>query len=148
MQGEVLAIYLFPERGSAPQEVSEAEAVAGVGLRGDQPRAERRALSLIAQESWEAALAEIGEPVTGLQAGTRRANLLVRGIDLSATIGRRLRIGATQVAIHAETKPCQLMDQQRAGLRSALEPEMRGGVNGSIEVGGTIRVGDAVVAIE
>lgn len=140
-QGKVLEIHIYPAPGSPPTPLQEAEAVASVGLQGDQHRSEKRALSLLSREAWERALAEVGDE---LPACTRRANLFVEGIELMSTIGKRLRIGEVEMIVQGETKPCDLMEKQRAGLRAALTPEMRGGVNGTIEVGGRIRVGDSV----
>ena len=144
-QGKVLEIHIYSQPRSPATSLPEVEAMAGVGLRGDHPRKERRHLTLLSNEAWDQALAEMGDD---LPACTRRANLVVEGIDLRQTIGKRLLIGEVETLVLAETQPCDLMEQQRAGLRAALTPEMRGGVNGTIEVGGTIRVGDAVSVCE
>lgn len=145
-QGTVVGIYLFPERGSAPVEVQEAEATPGIGLKGDQHRHPSRALSLLSKESWQQAIAEVGDQ--SLVPSTRRANVVISGIDLSQTIGKSLRIGEVEMQVNGETKPCELMDKQRIGLRTALEPEMRGGVNGAVEKPGIIRIGDTVAVLD
>ena len=41
-------------------------------------------------------------------------------------------------------KPCRLMDEQHPGLQDALRSRWGGGAFGTVERGGTIRVGDPV----
>lgn len=102
-----------------------------------------RAITLLSREAWSDTCADLG---ADLPWKTRRANLLVAGIDLPSTIGKRVQIGEVRILVHGESKPCNLMDQQHAGLREALKPHGRGGVFGEILEGGTIRIGDAVRA--
>jgi MOSC domain-containing protein YiiM len=75
---------------------------------------------------------------------TRRANLLIAGIDLAAAVGRRLQVGSCRFAIGGETTPCERMDELHPGLRHVLVPHMRGGVWGQVLQGGPLRVGDSV----
>lgn len=77
----------------------------------------------------------------------RRANLVVRGLDLGPLVGRRLRIGGAEMLVRGETVPCDLMELQAVGLREALSPRMRGGVFGPVERSGRIRLGDLVVVV-
>jgi MOSC domain-containing protein YiiM len=75
---------------------------------------------------------------------TRRANVLVSGIDLRASRGRVLRLGGTKIRIGGEVKPCERMEEAVAGLRALMYPEWKGGAFGEIVGGGTVSVGDAV----
>jgi MOSC domain-containing protein YiiM len=75
---------------------------------------------------------------------TRRANLLVEGIPLAHTEGRRLQIGGLLLEITGECDPCQRMDQAKPGLQDALTPDWRGGVLCRVLEGAEIKVGDAV----
>ena len=79
---------------------------------------------------------------------TRRANVLTEGIDLAATIGKRLRIGEVEIDVHDETRPCKLMDELCPGLRQALKPDKRGGVVGEVVRPGVIHVADTVTLLE
>lgn len=142
--GVIEAIYVYPAPRAAPIPLAEAEAIPGVGLRQDRPRRAPREVTLLAREAWEAATVCVGR---ALPAHTRRANLVVCGLPLAAAIGRRLRVGGAVLRICGVTDPCARMDEAAAGLRAALEPECRGGVFGTVEVGGTLAVGDPV-AIE
>ena len=144
-QGRAEEILVYPERRGAARECREVIAVAGVGLEGDHRRNPSRAVTLLSVEGWEEAMAKIG---AGLPPRARRANLVVRGLDLGALAGRRLRVGGAEMVVRGETVPCERMDMQRAGLQEALRLEMRGGVFGPVERSGLIRLGDAVSVVE
>jgi MOSC domain-containing protein YiiM len=100
-----------------------------------------RQVTLLDIGQWQAVLAELG---IDLPWYTRRANLLIAGIDLQATVGRRVQIGACRLAIGGETVPCDRMDELHPGLRRVLTPHMRGGVWGKVLQGGPLHVGDSV----
>ncbi len=139
--GKVVSIYLYPQRGGESVEVNEAVAVVDKGLEGDQPRHINRQVTLLSLEAWEAATAELGEE---LPPCTRRANVILSGVDLAPTIGKRIQIGAVRVEVRGETKPCHVMDAARQGLKDALTPNLRAGVYGAVLEGGRVVVGDAV----
>src|SRR5882672_4371924 len=73
---------------------------------------------------------------------TRRANVLIEGIDLPAAVGRRLQVGACRFAIGGETTPCERMNEIQPDLRRLLTPALRGGVWGKVLQGGALHVGD------
>jgi MOSC domain-containing protein YiiM len=133
----------------APMEVLDAadlsvEAGVGGDFRGRlKPGARnRRQVSLIERSDWDAATAEIG---AALPWQTRRANLLVEGLDLPQQGGARLRIGATAlVEITVECDPCFRMEQIAPGLEAALTPDWRGGALARVLEGGRIAVGDTI----
>jgi MOSC domain-containing protein YiiM len=97
---------------------------------------------LLAEEAWADATAELR---ADLPPSTRRANLLLFGIDLEETRGRVLKIGPACLRIWFECAPCHQMDEACSGLRQALHPHWRGGACAEILEGGEIRVGDEVV---
>ena len=119
--------------------VGEAELIPGRGLRGSADQGGKRQITIIAEESWEEAEEELGMFV---DPSARRANVMIRGIDLIDSRGKLLRLGDCTIRIYGETRPCHLMDEAQEGLRNALKPRWRGGVFGEIIDGGTIRVGD------
>ena len=116
--------------------------VAGRGVEGSADRGGRRQVTILEREVWEALVRELGS-----DAGpeTRRANVLVSGIDLRASRGRVLRLGGTRIRVGGEVKPCERMEEAVAGLRALMYPEWRGGAFGQILDGGIVAVGDAVV---
>jgi MOSC domain-containing protein YiiM len=117
------------------------ELVAGRGVEGSADRGGRRQVTIIEREVWESLMRELGS-----DAGpeTRRANVLVSGIDLRASRGRVLRLGDTRIRIAGEVKPCERMEEAVPGLRALMYPQWKGGAFGQILDGGAVSVGDAV----
>jgi|SRR5712691_2646236 len=138
--GEIVSIWIKRAHRGPMDRVPEAELVAGRGLRGSADQGGKRHITVITEESWDDAQEELGVEV---DPSARRANVLLRGIDLESSRGQLLRLGECVVRVYGETRPCHLMDEAQEGLRNALKPNWRGGVFGEIVEGGTIRVGDA-----
>ena len=115
------------------------ELIAGRGVDGSADRGGRRQVTLLEREVWDSLMRELGS-----DAGpeTRRANVLVAGIDLRASRGRVLRLGAARVRIVGEVKPCERMEEAVAGLSALMRPDWRGGAFGEVLDGGTVAVGD------
>lgn len=82
------------------------------------------------------------EVAADVDPSARRANVLLRGLDLENSRGRLLRLGECVIRNFGEMRPCELMDEAQPGLRRALATRWRGGTFGEIVTGGTIRVGD------
>ena len=123
--------------------VSIDDGVAGNG-RGkvDPGKPGRRQISLIEQESWDAALALLG---LELPWHVRRANLLVAGLRLPRAEGAIIAIGESlRLMVTCECDPCSRMDEIAPGLREALLPDWRGGVLARVIAGGEIALGDAI----
>jgi MOSC domain-containing protein YiiM len=143
--GEVVAIYIGPER-QLPQPVEEAEAHAGKGLAGnryywpDGDAPAGNALTLIEEEALAAFHEESGIELT---AQASRRNVLTRGIDLNALVGKRFRVGDVECEGIELCEPC-------AHLASLTHPGVlrgmvhRAGLNAEILTDGKISVGDAV----
>ena len=130
------------EASRAPmKEQQQVEVTTRQGIVQDYRGTGLRQVTLLDLGQWQEVLAELG---IDLPWYTRRANLLIVGIDLPATVGRRLQIGTCRFAICGETTPCQRMDELHPGLRQILSPGLRGGVWGQVLQGGPLRVGDSV----
>jgi MOSC domain-containing protein YiiM len=139
MQGEVVALWLKRFKGGPMDAVMFTEAVAGQGLAGNANQGGRRQVTIIDEGRWREATAEVGVDV---DPSARRANVMLRGIDLEKSQGRSLRIGPCVIHIFNETRPCEQMDDAQPGLRQALKPNWRAGAFGEIVAGGVIRIGD------
>lgn len=104
-------------------------------VRGD------RQVTVMTVESWAAVCAELDRK---LHWTTRRANILIEGVDLENTKGNLLRIGKFMLEITGELKPCGRMDEQKEGLTKALTPNWRGGVMCKILSEGIVSEGNEV----
>ena len=111
------------------------------GLVGNADYGGRRQVTLLSQERWDELMALVG---ASLGPASRRANLVVSGIDLENTRGRTLAVGSCLLKINGETRPCELMEEQASGLQAAMRERWGGGVYGEVLEGGTISIGDAV----
>ena len=140
MAGEVVAIWIKRFKRGPMDPVMFAEAVEGRGLLGNADQGGKRQLTLIDEARWKEACDDVGVDV---HPSARRANVMLRGIDLEKTHGKVLRIGACRVRIYNETRPCERMNDAQPGLRDALKPRWRAGAFAEIIEGGVFRVGDA-----
>lgn len=136
---EVVAIWIKRFKHGPMDPVAEAEAVEGRGLKGNANQGGKRQVTLIDEARWREAQEELGVEV---DPRARRANVMLRGIDLEGAHGRTLRIGHTLLRIYGETRPCHQMEEAQPGLRAALTPRWRGGAFAEVVAGGVIRVGD------
>ncbi|MEM8487351.1 MAG: MOSC domain-containing protein [Bacteroidota bacterium] len=135
------AIWIKRAKQGPMDSKSEAELVAGKGLRDNANQKGRRQVTIIEQEVWEMLMAELGGD---LPPTSRRANLMVSGFPLKDSRGKVLRIGNCRIIIKGETKPCNLMEETLPGLRERMFPEWRGGAFGQVLDDGIIRVGDTL----
>jgi MOSC domain-containing protein YiiM len=141
MPGEVVKIWLKRFKRGPMDPVMFAEAVPGRGLAGNANQGGKRQVTIIDADRWQEACAELGVDVDPT---ARRANLMLRGIDLENMRGHTLRVGPMRVRIYNETRPCERMDEAQPGLRAALQPRWRAGAYGEIVEGGVVKVGDPV----
>ena len=120
-----------------------AEITTEKGITGDFRGSQTdRQITILSESAWQKACDSVG---TNLPWITRRANLLVDGLEFSAKdVGKTVRIGETTLKIMEETKPCSLMDKQYQGLKNALTPEWRGGVCCKVITAGSIQGGDRI----
>jgi len=145
--GRVEAINIGPHYDELPAPVERVRAHAGKGLVGNryyfEDGAERgRALTLIAAEALEAMANENGVEITAAES---RRNVLTRGIDLNALVGKRFRIGDVECVGVELCEPCKSLEKvTRPGVIKGLAH--RGGLNADILSDGEIAVGDEVVA--
>ena len=139
--GRLEGIWIKRFRGGPMDGTERARLRAGHGIEGNANRGGRRQVTLLEKEVWERLMAEVGGE---LDPSTRRANLLVSGVPLEASRGRVLAVGPVRIRIWGETKPCNLLDEAKPGLRAAMYAHWAGGAFGEVLNDGEIRVGDAV----
>ncbi|MGE3297092.1 MAG: MOSC domain-containing protein [Porticoccaceae bacterium] len=144
----MIGIYVAAARGALPGAVEAVAALAGVGLAGDRYAVGAgtwsswpgtgRAVTLIAAE----VLDSLPEPWR-LSAAEARRNLLTRGIDLNALVGREFRIGGARLRGQRLCEPCRHLEElARAGVAAKLVG--RGGLRADVLASGLIRCGDTL----
>jgi len=142
--GTVEALVIAPDAVAPTVAVDAAEARPDRGLLGDR-YAEARgtfasgrpgsALTLVDAAVLEELAAERGAPVD------HRRNVVVRGTDLNALVGRAFALGAVRCRGRRLCEPCAHLDRLAGG--GILRPLVhRGGLRADILSAGTIRVGD------
>ena len=148
MEGRVEGIFVTSVHGELPAPVDSVRALAGRGLEGnryfyeDGDAPPGRAVTLIAAEAVEELEREHD---ISLEAHATRRNVVTRGIDVNALVGKRFRIGEVECEGVELCEPClHLQSMTKPGVIKGLAH--RGGLNADILSDGEIRVGDAVVA--
>lgn len=155
-QGELLHIHIAPAASYEMEELRSARMVAGRGIEGDRyflgngtysklPAV--RDVTLIEIEVLEA-LARNDPPLQDgpiqVAPGEHRRNLTVRGVPLGHLVGVRFRVGEVVLRGARINFPCKYLEQLLG--RPVYQPLYnRGGLNCSVESGGTIRPGDPIL---
>ncbi len=140
--GVVEALVLAPDAEASVRLVDEAVGIAGQGLEGDRYAGGRgtfasgrpgSALTLI-----EAAVLDELGPID------HRRNVVVRGTELNALVGREFTLGELRCRGRRLCEPCLHLDKLNDG--GVLRPLVhRGGLRADIVTGGAVRVGDPLV---
>lgn len=151
MSGRVESIWVTSAAGAEPVRVESVRVEPGRGLEGDRYAAKRgtystwpgagREVTLIAAEAIEAALAELG---VRLDPGSLRRNVVVRGVDLEASIGHELMIGEVRLRGVRRCEPCAYLAKLLGEPRLLKALVGRGGLRCDVVMAGTLRAGDRV----
>jgi MOSC domain-containing protein YiiM len=146
--GRIEYIFIAPEKGAQVETLSTVEAITECGLNGDRYVNDRnrkdagQQVTLIEVEPIEQFVAQ-----TGLAMGPHepRRNLVTRGVDLNALVGKRFRVGECEFEGIELCEPCGIWarNTHREVVRFFVH---RGGLNARIVKGGAISVGMSVVA--
>lgn len=152
-EGELIGIYIAPEKALPMRAVESARAVPGRGLEGDRyffrrgtftkakdPGRPDRQLTLIEAEALEAAAAA-GAPVP---AQASRRNLVTRGVPLNHLVGREFTVGEARLRGLELCEPCKHMERL-AGVPGAMARLIhRGGLRAEVLGEGLLRPGDKI----
>lgn len=144
--GRVQWIGLRPRRAIPMRIVDAAQAIAGGGLVGDRYNggSGKRGVTLLQAEHLPAIAALAGRG--SIEPAILRRNLVVAGIPLVALKGRRFRIGEVVLEGTGPCDPCSRMEEALGpGGYNAMRGH--GGLTARILEGGTLRVGDEVIAL-
>jgi MOSC domain-containing protein YiiM len=147
--GRVEALALAEEAEAPMVVVDEAVAKAGRGLEGDRyfegrgtfsnAYARGHDLTLIEAEALEGLKLSSGR----LAAEEARRNVVTRGIDLNALVGKRFVIGEVECVGQRLCEPCAHLERltEPGTLRGLVH---RGGLRADVLTDGTVRVGDEI----
>jgi MOSC domain-containing protein YiiM len=123
-------------------EVREIECLAGRGIRGDRffdfKGDYKGQITFFSLEIFDDVCNKLG--ATGKSPGAARRNVVTRGVDLSALIGKQFELQGVQFEGVCECSPCHWMNMAIApGAEAALRG--RGGLRARILTDGILRVG-------
>jgi MOSC domain-containing protein YiiM len=143
--GRVEAIAIAAEAEAPVELVEQATAVAGRGLAGDRYHERRGTFSNPHSVGHDLTLveAEVLEEL-GFSPHDARRNVVTRGIDLNALVGRRFRVGEVDCVARRLCEPCAHLERLSPGTLRPLVH--RGGLRADVLSDGVIRVGDPVSA--
>lgn len=153
--GRVEAVVIAPEAEAPMLAVERATARAGRGLEGDRyfdgrgtfskAYARGHDLTLIESEVLDALMLPAGR----LAPEEARRNIVTRGIDLNALVGRHFRIGDVECFGQRLCEPCAHLERlaARTGKPGTLRALIhKGGLRADVLTDGEIRVGSEVAA--
>ena len=149
--GRVVAIHIASGKGARCESIPSARLLAGRGIEGDRNCAKEtpdkprsgRDVTLIEREALEAVTRDYK---LALQPADSRRNILTEGIALNHLVGREFQIGEARLLGVRLCEPCNYLEQlTTSGIREALVH--RGGLRATIITGGTVRLGDSIVAV-
>ena len=147
MNGIVKAICIGPVAGGPMQVVTEVEAIAGQGLKGDRYTTGQGSFNKGKQGVRQVTLMNtIFFERSGFEFKDSRRNLFVEGVELMWLIGREFQIGTAcfRGVKYCDpcTRPSKLSDKQKSFKETFFD---RGGLNAEIIEGGVIKTGDQVI---
>ena len=151
--GSVEAIVLAPEAEATMVTVQRATARAGRGLEGDRYFDRRGTFSSAHGRGHDLTLIEaevldaLSLPGGQLAPEEARRNVVTRGIDLNALVGRRFRIGDVDCFAQRLCEPCAHLERltERAGKPGVLRALIhKGGLRADVLTDGEISVGSAI----
>ena len=136
-QGRIVNIYIARVKGTAPDPVQEATALAGKGLEGDRSCMERNVRQVLVMD--KETLDEFD-----LKPGQIKENLTITGLDLSQTKAGQVFFVGDQVTLEivGECEPCAKMDALQPGLLDRINH--RRGMLATVINGGSFKVGDSI----
>ncbi len=153
--GKLVSISIAGESGGPLTRLEKTALVAGKGIPGDRCYNEQGAdpdkqVTLIEEEKVAEFNSETGLDVAAWQ--TRR-NLVTRGVDLNALLGKQFMVGETLLEAVDLCQPCATLGalfatEQVPSAKVVKTMVDRGGLRATIVRGGTIRPGDRIASKE
>jgi MOSC domain-containing protein YiiM len=156
LRGTVEAIALADRAGGDMRTVDHARAIAARGLDGDRYAAKAGTftpandtargydLTLIAAEALDSLALPDGGTLGYAEA---RRNIVTRGIDLNALVGRRFRVGDVECLGQRLCEPCAHLERLTTPgtLRALIH---RGGLRADVLSDGQVSTGDLIETLD
>ena len=151
--GRVEAIVVAPEAEAPMVSVDRATARAGRGLESDRYFDGRGTFSEAYDRGHDLTLIEaevldaLRLPGGKLAAEEARRNIVTRGIDLTALVGKRFRIGEVECFAQRQCEPCAHLERltELAGKPGTLRALIhKGGIRADVLTDGEIQIGSEV----
>lgn len=150
--GRVDAVLVAEEAGAPMRRVRSIRTHGLRGLEGDRYALGKghwsdhrwEPVTLVSAEALEEVARVLGRPV---DPATVRRNVVTRGVELDALVGRVFRIGEVRLEGRRPCDPCRYLEALGGvpGLKEVLAG--RGGLRATLRSEGTFRVGDPVGAV-
>jgi hypothetical protein len=154
--GHVEAIAVAGEAEAPMVCVEHAVARSGRGLEGDRYFERRGTFSNVNGRGYDLTLIEaeviddLELPNAPLAREEARRNLITRGIDLNALVGKRFRVGGVECLGQRLCEPCAHLERltARNGKPGTLRALIhKGGLRADILTDGEIHIGDQITAV-
>jgi MOSC domain-containing protein YiiM len=149
--GELIGICITRTLASEMQSVGDAQALTGIGLKGDRYALRQGTFSAVGEEpiqqvtliEEEALIAALRDHQTTITHAMSRRNLLTRGVPLNHLVDQTFAIGEVLIRGVELCEPCRHL--QKLTCPEILKPLIhRGGLRAAIIRGGTLHVGQAI----
>ena len=147
MNGTVVAICVAGAANEPMREVSEVEAIAGQGLKGDRYATGEGSFNRNKQGARQVTLMNAGHfPGSGFNYADSRRNIFTQDVELMRLIGREFQIGKVLFRGVKYCEPCR-KPSKLAGIERKFSEAFfdKGGLIAEVVEGGIIRVGAIVV---
>ncbi len=148
----VLHIFITPQGGESMQEVSTVTAIEGRGLMGDRyydmsgnfskPQVEPdQEITLIEAEAFEELKATHN---ISLDYSECRRNVVTRGVDLNALVGKSFQVGEVTLQGMRLCEPCSYLADMTGHPKLARQWRGQAGLRAHIAKSGKISAGDLI----
>jgi hypothetical protein len=145
--GSVAGLLVSPDAEAPLGRVDRVTALADRGLEGDRYAIGRGTFSGPGRGYQLTLVEEEALAAVDLSWEDARRNIVTRGADLNALVGRRFRVGPVECVGRRLAEPCAHLEKLvRPGLLRPLVH--RAGLRADILVGGTIELGDEIAAAD
>jgi MOSC domain-containing protein YiiM len=141
--GTVVSIHRVSKKGGAAESLQDAHFIPNFGLEGDwrSRKGRGRQITLVEAEALEKVAQTL--KLKHIPDGASRRQVVVRGISLNDTAGKRLRVGPLLIEVHDLCDPCSNMETMIGrGAKKAMDGI--GGICAKVIEGGVLRPGDAI----